>query len=309
MARRGTEAAPDENVEATDSTEATAEQAVTENTGEATPTETPAEEVIDLSELNTAVEAQLARPEAEMEYGDIKAAYGKLSRKGKIAAKKAADETMATLLKGGAESWPKAAATMLIVENGYVSSASKASGSSTPATPKDSTAAHVDRIVGLRLAHSIATAQASAQEGIAEDWKDQVVTKATELQAQVDSLVAYRLNTAEDKGDAPEVDPIVSRAVKAAFAGSTSGRTGTGSTYTGPQRSVKAHIAQAFADQPVGTALSVAEIANFKSTEYGDDKPSAGAVSAALKSDKFNVEGVTPGPIGEKGNYGATKVA
>lgn len=51
------------------------------------------------------------------------------------------------------------------------------------------------------------------------------------------------------------------------------------------RRSVGAHLAEVFADLPVGTQLTNTEAANTRSTVYGDDKPSAGAVAAHVLSD------------------------
>lgn len=71
-------------------------------------------------------------------------------------------------------------------------------------------------------------------------------------------------------------------------------------------RSIAEHIRQAFAAQEPGTFLTVAQIRNHVSTEYGDTKPSAGAIQAALKRPASLPEGITPGQGGERGSLGAT---
>jgi hypothetical protein len=84
---------------------------------------------------------------------------------------------------------------------------------------------------------------------------------------------------------------------------------GTNRTYTGPRRSVPAHIESAMADVPVGGFMKIRDIARSTTDTYGDDHPSDGAVGAAL----FTRDGV-PRTIGNiigvirDGNRGATIV-
>jgi flagellar hook-associated protein FlgK len=72
------------------------------------------------------------------------------------------------------------------------------------------------------------------------------------------------------------------------------------------KRSIHNHLAEAFAKEKKGAFLTVAEIRNFTSKEYGDDKPSAGAISAALARPKTLPQGIAPASNGA-GRRGAKK--
>ena len=132
-----------------------------------------------------------------------------------------------------------------------------------------------------------------------------------QLQPLAAEYLEWVQNTAEDKGDEPEVNPLVKAAVKLSQgkAAKVGGKSG-GSTYSGERRDIAAHITEAFADQEVGTFLTVAEIRKFRSNEYGDSPPSAGAISARLfpggDGSKNTVKG-TESDTNEKGIKGARK--
>jgi hypothetical protein len=61
-------------------------------------------------------------------------------------------------------------------------------------------------------------------------------------------------------------------------------------TRSGVRRSIGAHVAQVFEGRPSGSALKVSEVANLRSEEYGDSKPSSGAIAAHFARE---VEGFT----------------
>lgn len=190
----------------------------------------------------------------------------------------------------------------------------------------DPSTEHINRVA----AHMLAPYLVPVGPNVAEDWAQ----KANELarsvqgelgvyQAWIAAKAAWDANTADDKGEAP-AEPDVHDVVKAALriasgrapgrqraaGGSATPRASVagGSTYSGPRRDVKEHIRQAFADQPVGTFLKIKDIVNFNSTAYGDDHPSGGAVTASLKSAKFDVAGVQR-DSDANGKEGARKVA
>lgn len=75
------------------------------------------------------------------------------------------------------------------------------------------------------------------------------------------------------------------------------------------RRDIAAHIGSAFFSQPSGAFLTVNEIRNHRSEEYGDEFPSAGAISARLfpATGRCTVSGVEPG-VNERGVRGARKV-
>ena len=72
----------------------------------------------------------------------------------------------------------------------------------------------------------------------------------------------------------------------------------TGGTRT--RHSVANHIAEAFANAESGESLTVSQIADFKSEEYGDDRPSKQAIVAHLSSKKFRA--ATALTVEEDGN-------
>ena len=74
------------------------------------------------------------------------------------------------------------------------------------------------------------------------------------------------------------------------------------------RRDIGAHIVSAFAGLPEGAFLTVREIRAHRSDEYGDEFPSAGAISARLfpSSGRCTVPGVEPGE-NERGVRGARR--
>lgn len=173
----------------------------------------------------------------------------------------------------------------------------EATSTKAPTTPADPKTAYVNRLAGLYLATSIVGD--SVPEGVdGTEAKDEAVKLVESLGEQVVKLKAWNESTAEDKGDAPDVSPVVKSAFKLASgkaAGSTGGKVG-GST-GGPRKDVAKHVTEAFADKASGDFLKISEISNFTSEEYGpNDHPSQGAVSARLfpTSGKCTIEGVEP---------------
>ena len=175
--------------------------------------------------------------------------------------------------------------------------------------PADPTEAFVQRSTVLKLAQSLLT----PGEGVSEDWEEKADKLFDELKADADRLLEWTNDQSEDKGEEPEVNSLARNAVKLSLGKSAkTGKSNSGGTgYTGERRDIGKHITEAFADQPVGTFLTVAEIRKFQSTEYGTDLPSAGAISARLfpqgDASKNTVKGVKSG-TNEKGNKGAEKV-
>lgn len=215
--------------------------------------------------------------------------------KGKNAAKAYLQEQMQQNMLEGAEDQAK-----FILARSYLQlfrEVPKEAGGKTPGEPKpqvvvDPTDAFVARIAALLIAPNLTM----VPEGVSADWREKSQAKVKELREQVqtyrDWLTENSAKAEDERAAAPEVDAIVLAAAKVASgkaagkaprakaAGTTS--TSTGAGYSGPRRSITEHIRQAFEGHPVGTWLSVADIAKFQSTEYGDDRPSSGAVSAGL---------------------------
>lgn len=184
--------------------------------------------------------------------------------------------------------------------------------------PSDPTEAFIQRVVGLRLATDLATS--TVPEGVKEDWRDQANALFTTSSEVAIAYLAWSTRGPVEEGaeDAPEPEAtaFVKAAVKLAQGksgkiGGKAGKSGTGTPFTGERRDISKHLAEAFASKAVGDFLTVSEIKNFKSDEYGDNPPSAGAISARLfpkGGGNCTLEGVTPATSADgKGNKGAVK--
>lgn len=189
---------------------------------------------------------------------------------GKNAARKWLDESMKQALVVDKDAMK--ARAFVVIKDGL-----SAGGGSAKSTPADPTTAFVNKVVALNIALQLVND--SVPEGVNEDWAEKAEALEGTLAEDVQKFSTWSASTAEDKGDAPEVSPVVRQAFKL-----SQGKGGGGSTRVagGPRRDIGTHIAQVFADLPVGSFLTVNEIAKTASTEYGDDRPSAGAVSAHL---------------------------
>lgn len=281
-------------------------------------TETPTEKVEpDLTAFIAAADAAVVSGE----YEAVNAEYNKLERAGKSAATSHVNGQIKANLTAKTETdEQKEKAKDLAFAWGQLGQALKtvkAAKAKEPKAPVNRTEVVVDQLASLYLAYTTAKAAVNP-EGLDTDWADKVVAKVTEVGPQVEQLVAWRNLPEPAEGTEPTPEPEVSdvarRAVRLAFqGGKTSAKsggkasTGGGSTYAGPRRSIHKHISEAFAGHPVGTFLSVAAIRSFESSEYGTDLPSAGAISAAMKSPKWADEHIVPGKGGEKDTFGATK--
>lgn len=291
-ARKGSTA----EVEAPENTE------VTEAPVEATET---TEEVVDLTAFEAAVAEVLPNvANDDVDYGPVKSAFTDLGRKGKAQARTLIQDRMRQAI--GDNDLQTAQAYLQVQNSGL--EVVRATKEREPKAPVDPTADYVTRLATAQLAYQAALG--SAPEGVAADAADQATTIVGEKMAQLESLISARQSGSEEPA---EVDDMVKRAVRFALAGSGSSKRssgGDGTSYNGPRRSVGNHIREAIEGMASGEFLSVAGIAGFKSGEYGDDRPSAGAISSALKSAQKSgngFEGVTVGEGGPKGTLGITK--
>jgi hypothetical protein len=190
---------------------------------------------------------------------------------------------------------PLARSYMILSEN---LSAGSSGGAKSERTPADPTEAFVQRMVGLKLAAALA--QANVPEGVDENWsaKANELYKASEPKAN--SYLAWVRGDEETRGDEPEVSPVVRSAVKLAQGKSAKvgGSVRSGGAGDGVRRDIGKHIESAFADVESGTFLTISEIRNHKSEEYGENPPSAGAISARLfpsSRKASSVDGITAG--------------
>jgi len=313
---QATEAAPQSGAEGT---EVKAEEAKPEG---------PSKEEIEAATkafeevVNAAVESRdKATGELSVdEITKVKTVYAALpATSAKTKARNALEEGMRNALAKDLDA-PKARAYMLLGQE------VKSTGSreTVAKAPVDPTEEHVNKVTAMYLASSLV----EVGEGVAEDWVVKVQELGNSLAPEVQAykkyladFAAWEANTAEDKGDAPkepEVNQVVLNAAKIAHGrgmtrprkastGGTSAKASSGPSYSGPRRNVKEHIRQVFASKPVGTFLKISEIAGGDSTEYGEDHPSSGAVTASLESSKFDVAGIQADS--QNGIKGAVKVA
>ena len=273
--------------------------------------ESKPEVVVDLTAFQAAVDAALAAsdpdtgtvPEANL--AEVQHAYRELpTGKPKSEARKLLNEGMRTSMTDG--NIASARAYMSLSDD---LSAPAPKAPREPKAPANPTDGFVAKVAGIQLAYTLVTGD--VPEGVDADWSEKVNAALAEAMPQIDAFKAWSENEDEDKGEAPETGYVARTALKIA-AGKAPGAkasTGGGSTYQGERRDVAVHIQSAFENELTGKFLSVAEIRKFKSAEYGDDAPSAGAISARLfpKSGTCTVEGIEPG-TNDKGVRGATKL-
>lgn len=261
MARRGSN--EDKSVNE-DTTTETAPEAATEDAAQ--------EKEMDLTDFQTV--AYAAVTEADPSTGDVPA-----EELTKVTA--AYRELEGQKTKNAGRTWVEAQMIASITERNMIKakafvlvkdSLSAGSGKSGTSTPKDPTEAFVLRVAILAAANDLV--MASVPEGVNEDWADKAQAKAAEL---VEAAKAYQVVL--DSGEEAEgVSSEVRKVVKL-----SSGKTSTGNSAGGPNRSVLNHIAEAFANEEVGAFLTISEIVARKSKEYGEnDAPSPGAVSSRL---------------------------
>jgi hypothetical protein len=178
-------------------------------------------------------------------------------------------------------------------------------GGGTPSTPKDPTEAFIEAVVALQLAYSHLTQ--NPPEGVGENWQAKANEVAQNTMEDVAKLAKY-----SGEGEAPEVSNLAKRAWKLATGkGKGGGSSSPRAPFTGERHDVAKHIVSAFAEKASGDFLTVAQIVSYSSTEYGDDHPSPGAVTARLfpKSGKCTVEGVEAIEATANSPKGARKAA
>lgn len=223
--------------------------------------------------------------------------YAKLpGAKGKLAGRQWLESSMQeSMIKGAAEgdnTYFMRARTFMELNNKVTKD--KATKSETAAKPKvDPTEAHVNRIAAMMLAPNLVP----VGEGVEAGWEAKAEALVTEL---ADQTAAYRdwlaLVPAEgaEKPEAPKVSDVVVAAAKIAqgraagagrkpSSGSGAGRPSTaGSGHTGD---IGKHIRQAMDTVSVGEFMTISQIVNVETDQYGSNgapKPSPGAIAARL---------------------------
>jgi hypothetical protein len=252
------------------------------------------------AKFQAAVEAVLANEEKpdwggtppEVVVSPVLVAYGELpGAKGKSAGKKYLTEQMqAKMLEGTTDPSAFFDARIYMVLGKAIEDA-KGTRAPVVAKPKaDPVEAHVERAAALMLAVNLLPVP---DDVAGTDWASRTETLVDSLAADVEKYRSWAANTAEDKGDAPEVSPVVlaaakiaqGRAVGARKAITKSGAPRAATVPGGPRGNIAEHIKQAMETVAVGDFMTIAEIAKYESTEYGTDgkpAPSQGAISARL---------------------------
>lgn len=281
----------------------------TDASTEATATaEKPEKKEIDLSGFSTAVQAAVANRDTstgELAVAVIEpvvAAYRALDG---IAAKNASKKYLQNQMRDAMNSMDISLARSYMVLQDNLSAGTPVPKVRAEKAPADPTEAAVQRLVTIELARQLVV----LPEGVADDVTEQADKLYGEVFEIAKSYLDWSQDESESRGDEPDAPLFVKNGVKLALgkparAGGAARGTGAG----GERHDIGEHIRQAFEDEPAGTFLTIAQIRSKRSTEYGDNPPSAGAVSARLfpKSGKCSLDFVTPG-TNSAGNKGATK--
>lgn len=292
----------------------TAPEAVEANTTEAT--DQPKEVEVDLTEFSAAIESAIKDEEKrDKDTGElaadllepVNAAFRALEG---AKAKNKARAHLNGLMKDAMNdlNMPLARSYMILSDN------LSATGGHAKAErqPADPTEAFVQKVVGLQLA--VALAKENQPEGVDENWSDKANELYKESEQAAHEYLAYLKTDEDSRGEEPEVTSVVKAAVKLAqgkaakLGGTRVGAAGT--PHEGPRRDIGKHITEAFENVASGDFLTIAEIRKFQSSEYGDNPPSAGAISARLfptGGGKCTVEGIVP-DTNENNKKGARKL-
>lgn len=251
--------------------------------GTEVPDETPAEdsaekaepEVIDISEFENLVDSFIDRGE-DGEVSDelapesvvaIQASYRDLSRKAKNAARKSLGDKMQNAVVGD----DLYLARYYLAIQSKMTETPKVEREKKEKAPVDPTEAYVKQIAKLDLARAL------IQGSIPVDYDQEgIKARAAEL---------FQKGVEDSQKDEPEY-AWVRQAIN--LAKPKKGGSGTGKAKGERTRhSVATHIAEAFENAAPGESLTIQQILNFKSKEYGEDSPSKQAVMAHLNSKQF----------------------
>lgn len=254
------------------------------------------EETIDLTAFEAAVAEAVEGSDSttgevpEVEVAKVRDAYQALPG---IKAKNAAKNALTDMLKQYLVALDPAKARSVMVLNERATVAGK---SAAPKKEVNLEEQYVTKVATLTLA--LYLAQNAVPEGVEQDA---AVEKAT---AQANEAFAEAVEVAGSEDGSTE-NSLIKAALKVA---STKARKSGTRVSSGERRDLGAHIQEAFDSVESGTFLSVAEIKKFKGTVYGDEQPSAGAITNRLepKSGKpTTIPGVTVEHRG--GKLGAVK--
>lgn len=267
---------------------------------------------VDLTEYKSAVANALAERDSAtgqvpvVQVESVKAAYRNLDG---LKAKNAAKKELTESLKDAVNSMDIVLGKAIMILSESLATAGSNAKAAAERTPVDKAEAYVQRLVALNLAYNMASED--IPEGVDVDAaREKAEQQVNALEADAAKYYRYVQAPADERGDEPEADALVKKAVKLALGKGVSVKS-TGVAHEGPRGNIAKHIQEAFAEQPDGTFLKVAEIAKFRSTEYPDGNASPGAVTARLfpgEGKKTTVEGIEPG-VNDQSKRGAYKLA
>lgn len=278
-------------------------QATTENT--ATPA-AAAPEVIDTTGFDAALATALAEMDqstgtlAPAQLEPVVKAYQALEgSKSKAKVRASIEQGVKEALDPASGNIPNARALNTIRQE---LTKSKGGGKKADSTPADPTEAFVQQVVGLQLAYGYVTQ--NVPEGVSDDWQTKANELAQKTVVEVDTLAKY-----SGEGEKPEVSALAQRALKLAQGKASKGTSGPKTPFTGTRRDIGKHIQEAFADKASGDFMTIAQIVTHHSSEYGNEAPSPGAVSARLfpRSGKCTLEGIEPVEAKDNQPKGARK--
>lgn len=268
--------------EATESADNTAAEAT-----ESEAVESSAE--TDLTEFEAAVAAAIeARDEAtgklpEAVTAPVTKAYQALSVGGKSKAK----AHLLAIMTEGVETndSPKAMAANELrraLVPAKTSGTPKPKAEPTPVDPNEGVAL---QLAPLRVAFNYLSTnlpEGAEAEGVKAKTGELFDSSNAEIQGYLNWLDREAPAEGEEDTPEPEVSVVTKKAARLIRTKVKVATSGTGKTYSGPKRSIATHIEQVFASFPSGHFMTINEIAKAESAEYGEDRPSSGAVSARL---------------------------
>lgn len=188
-------------------------------------------------------------------------------------------------------------------------------------SPEDLFPFYAERLAELDLARSLIeipdevleAEQASADPDMIRNIAEKLYT---ENYANTQAYIQYLKGEGERDEDGSAIEPEVNHFVKTAAKmalGRIAGKPGRKPSSAdpnkprAPRRSPEKHIQEVFEKEAVGTFLKISEIASRQSTEYGDDRPSPGAISSRLNNPSFGLDNIKFHEV--DGLLGAKKVS
>lgn len=264
-----------------------------------------------------AAEAHGTKPTVSTEGGkELRAAYAELHVRGKAYARGYAEDRMREALLTGGEDADAFTQAIIWNQIGTVQKegVEKPKAERRAKVEVSPTERAAEKLAVLRMAAEYITSNPD-EEVDTEELDEAADAKVEDLYGELETYLDWEtreLAEGEEKGEFEgELSPMVREAARLVLKkGRRASGGGSGRTYTGPRRSPVAHIEHAFSTVESGTFLTIAEIVAIPSPEYGDERPSSGAIAARLfpkNGSECVIEGIEAGNNAD-GRQGATKL-